>query len=88
MALDTADARESDSDDTHADAVSERGEEVAMIGTDILQWRGPITVSRRADSDAIPTLHEVDMPSNWFYWERLILIEALERWLESLEAIL
>jgi hypothetical protein len=59
-----------------------------MIGTDILQWRGPITVSRRADSDAIPTLHEVDMPSNWFYWERLILIEALERWLESLEAIL
>ena len=49
----------------------------------VLRWVGPLTVSRSVDPIAVRTLGEVVFDPVSIYWERLILIEAVEKWLEA-----
>jgi hypothetical protein len=50
-----------------------------------LQWRGPLCLSKRFDSDAVVTNLEVEFSGRQVYWEKQVLIDAIEPWLESVE---
>lgn len=47
-----------------------------------LQWRGPLTISKRAELDSASTTLVVEFLENTIYLQKLVLIEALENWLE------
>ena len=51
-----------------------------------LQWRGHLIVAYSGYD--VPTLDAFALDGRYLYWEKQILIEALEHWLESLEALL
>jgi len=51
-----------------------------------LQWRGHLIVAYSGYD--VPTLDAFALDGRYLYWEKQILIEALEHWLESLEAML
>ena len=50
-------------------------------------WTATILVSK-ARTEGIPLAVDVDSTSGHIYWEKQAFIEALEQWLESLEALL
>lgn len=47
-----------------------------------LRWRGPMVISKHADSDVIIG-GELEFTAGSLYHERMILISALETWLEN-----
>lgn len=52
-------------------------------------WHGPLYVAKRQDSEAVLVLHsDVEFVPQAVYWEKKILIEALENWLYTLEIFL
>lgn len=44
-------------------------------------WRGPLYVSRRTDLNVVLLKDDVEFVPGYVYWEKQILIEALENWL-------
>jgi hypothetical protein len=48
-----------------------------------LHWQGPLTISKRAELDSATTTLEVEFLENTIYWQKQILIEALEGFLKN-----
>lgn len=48
-----------------------------------IHWQAPVQISKRAELDTIPTGIEVEIESKYAYWEKQVLIDALENWLEN-----
>lgn len=50
-------------------------------------WYGPQFVARPRNLDTLMLKGEVEFEPTSLYWEKEILIEALETWVRSLEAL-
>ena len=48
-----------------------------------IHWYGPLFVSKRAEPDVAVLKTDVEFVPEYIYWEKQILIEALERWLRN-----
>ena len=46
-----------------------------------VRWRGPLCISKRAELDTVQTNIELELSSRNVYWEKQVLIDALEVWL-------
>jgi hypothetical protein len=46
-----------------------------------LHWRTPLCISKRAELDVIVTDAEMEISNRYEYWEKQVLIDALETWL-------
>ena len=50
-----------------------------------IRWRGPLCISKRADSNIVVTNIEVEIWNENVYWEKQVLIDAIEEWLPSFQ---
>jgi len=48
-----------------------------------LRWYSPLYISKHANTDVVMLNKDAEVESNWVFWERQILIEALETWLTT-----
>ena len=46
-----------------------------------IHWRGPLCISKRAELDTVTTNIELELVSKDVYWQKQVLIDALETWL-------
>lgn len=49
-----------------------------------IHWRGPLCISKRAEMDTVLTDVELELSSTNVYWEKQVVIDALENWLANL----
>lgn len=52
--------------------------------TKSIHWRAPLCISKRAELDTVLTDVEVEVFSKYVYWEKQVLIDALESWIRDL----
>jgi hypothetical protein len=50
-----------------------------------VHWRGSLYISKRAEMDTVATDIEFEMASKNIYWEKQVLIDALDTWTENLK---
>lgn len=50
-------------------------------------WYGPQFVQRPRNVDSLIIVGEIEFHPATLYWEHQVLIEALENWIQSLEAL-
>lgn len=54
--------------------------------SDTVQWHGPLYVSKRYDPEAVMVAgSDVAYEAPSLYWEKQVLIDAIENWLETFQ---
>ena len=52
-----------------------------------VQWRGPLCISKRAESNVIVTDVELALTSKDVFWEKQVLIDAIELWMMAFREV-
>lgn len=52
-----------------------------------IHWRGPLCVSKRAELDTVVTDVELELSNKNVYWEKQVLVDAIETWLQSFREV-
>ena len=50
-------------------------------------WHGPLFVDKSRAVDAVQVHDDVEFELQHLYWEKQVLIDSIENWIESLEGL-